>query len=1262
MANPWDVVNVTDSDEDETDIQDPWAVVSVDPWEVTSQDPVEAEPPQAATPAISTEPVAEASGNLDRMTTRLSEMSKKSAAGLGAIASEQDPSLRGLGTDLLKTLANAKWYSPVGMPVVDYIGSVMTKGYVEIADLFTPGNVREDLKQANKEITAEADKILGSPEMQYEGNTFEKYAWEVGEATVNMGPALLVGWATKNPGLSFAVISGQVGGSKYNDYMTKTGDHDRAMAAAKFNVLAEVIPETLPVMAILRKTGAGQATRRLLEATLGEGFQEGLTEILQNSYDDVELKNMTLGEALKNIDWGKVGHAALVGMGVGGVLSTPGVTGDILAGREAKKEESAIQDAFMPDFKIKPVEENATAISDILDTMVPSAAQMQMDETGQILPVDQTTLEMKPVTVGLETELGMRPVTETLGPEPVAAEPDRILDPKGLHWRSPKNADLYRKNAGLSEDYSPVEESPGNWALHKVDEQRAAQEPLAEKPGKIPTAEELDVAAQQAAASPLNDKLEPSESQIEADNYAKGHIGYDGLKISIENPAGSKRKPEWPELAHHYGDIKGTEAADGDPVDVYLNKDNTPEDTPVFIIDQLTKEGKYDEAKVMLGFRTQDEAIKGYMDNFTPDWHAPDNVSQVTVPEFKEWLKTGDTKKPYVPIISRETMTAEQRQAEIEGTLSTEEDIVETAKAERRMVQSQQATTRTRQNLAPDSENDDLATYIRKLGGIDTDTESDARGRLSHLNANNQILGLPSIEQKGGKGMTLDALGENLIASGYLKADPTIGNGVDKDALLDLLFEMEGGEPVMSISAQDRVAREKYDEGLEEAQKVWEAQQEVEELEQLRTELDAMENISPDLDRHKIARLLDQANDVSEQRTEDILSKDIPDADVVKLLEDMINEDRKPAKKDRLESIAESDQEVSQPQKVEQTEARQEELRLAEESKPSQEKEAMVDPIKPGTAKESQESLEIPTIQEEKLSEKQEQAEKKAVEAQAAEEIAKPERRAEGGDRQERRVDTGGRKRVSEMTPEEMSSALLTNEKSGLKNERAYEEDDRLDYQSFFDIDNFKEINTQYTYDGADKILTAFGDVIQKAEMDGVVAYHLHGDEFIVQSNSEKDLKAFSDKIQENLYSMEIVIDLPGIDIKTATSVGASYGIGKTKEKAESNLKKDKEARAKAGLRSEREREPGAVPEETVEDRPAKDTRGEVKEPRKASSRDVSTNLDATKKPTKGEYPALKDIELKMDADGDVLANSAEYWLNDIDSRIKEVNKLRDCI
>jgi len=62
---------------------------------------------------------------------------------------------------------------------------------------------------------------------------------------------------------------------------------------------------------------------------------------------------------------------------------------------------------------------------------------------------------------------------------------------------------------------------------------------------------------------------EPTEAQIKAGNYKKYHMKMNGIKITIENPAGSYRSGkdddgnEWrTKMNHHYGYIKGTVGAD----------------------------------------------------------------------------------------------------------------------------------------------------------------------------------------------------------------------------------------------------------------------------------------------------------------------------------------------------------------------------------------------------------------------------------------------------------------------------------------------------------------------------------------------------------------------------------------------------------------------------------------------------------------------------------------------------------------------------
>lgn len=161
----------------------------------------------------------------------------------------------------------------------------------------------------------------------------------------------------------------------------------------------------------------------------------------------------------------------------------------------------------------------------------------------------------------------------------------------------------------------------------------------------------IDQAAHAAATSIQNDLPEPSQAQIEAGNYKKGHIKVHGLDIAVENPRGSERRgtdPDGKEWAHtmsdHYGYIKRTTGADNENIDTYVG--NNPESEQVFIVDQIDqKTGGFDEHKVMMGFNSKEDAIQAYSSNFDKGWKVG-AVRAMNKDEFKSWLKDGDTKKP----------------------------------------------------------------------------------------------------------------------------------------------------------------------------------------------------------------------------------------------------------------------------------------------------------------------------------------------------------------------------------------------------------------------------------------------------------------------------------------------------------------------------------------------------------------------------------------------------------------------------------------
>lgn len=162
---------------------------------------------------------------------------------------------------------------------------------------------------------------------------------------------------------------------------------------------------------------------------------------------------------------------------------------------------------------------------------------------------------------------------------------------------------------------------------------------------------QIDSQANEAATSPLNDKSMPTQAQKAAGNYKKGYVTFCGLSIAIENPKGSQRTGidpsgnEWSvELKNHYGDIRGTTGADGDPVDVFLGDNDKA--TRAFIVNQTDENGDFDEHKVMLGFNNAGEAIHAYLDNYEEGWNNYSEIVDMNIFDFVWWLRAGDTTKP----------------------------------------------------------------------------------------------------------------------------------------------------------------------------------------------------------------------------------------------------------------------------------------------------------------------------------------------------------------------------------------------------------------------------------------------------------------------------------------------------------------------------------------------------------------------------------------------------------------------------------------
>lgn len=142
--------------------------------------------------------------------------------------------------------------------------------------------------------------------------------------------------------------------------------------------------------------------------------------------------------------------------------------------------------------------------------------------------------------------------------------------------------------------------------------------------------------------------LTPTDAQKEAGNYKMAHVSVKGMRISIENPKGSKRyygsaddkgERKYVVMKNHYGYFSKTLGKDGDAVDVFLGP-NIENFERVYCVDQKLK-GEFDETKVMLGFDSKEEAKEAYLSNYSEGWSGFMAITSVPLKTFKKWLYRG---------------------------------------------------------------------------------------------------------------------------------------------------------------------------------------------------------------------------------------------------------------------------------------------------------------------------------------------------------------------------------------------------------------------------------------------------------------------------------------------------------------------------------------------------------------------------------------------------------------------------------------------
>ena len=143
---------------------------------------------------------------------------------------------------------------------------------------------------------------------------------------------------------------------------------------------------------------------------------------------------------------------------------------------------------------------------------------------------------------------------------------------------------------------------------------------------------------------------EPTDAQKEAGNYKKGHIKFQGLDISIENPTGTVRSGIDPNgqtwetsMEADYGYIRGTNGLDDEHIDVFVGPDKDAQSAYIITIMKPPSFENIDEQKVMLGYNTGAEAKSTFMRHYdSPRFFG--SMTAMTMTDFKKKVMESDGK------------------------------------------------------------------------------------------------------------------------------------------------------------------------------------------------------------------------------------------------------------------------------------------------------------------------------------------------------------------------------------------------------------------------------------------------------------------------------------------------------------------------------------------------------------------------------------------------------------------------------------------
>ena len=153
-------------------------------------------------------------------------------------------------------------------------------------------------------------------------------------------------------------------------------------------------------------------------------------------------------------------------------------------------------------------------------------------------------------------------------------------------------------------------------------------------------------------------ELDPSEARKLTGNYRKGRFRLHGMEIAIENPKGSVRRGKDQAAKNGPSKCRTTTATSRRPkakptATTSIVSSGRIRQPPGRGDRRAEPHGRFDQHKVMLGWKSPQAAKKAYLSAYSRGWQGFAGMVTMTVSQFRNWLQHGDTGKRIVGQLSK---------------------------------------------------------------------------------------------------------------------------------------------------------------------------------------------------------------------------------------------------------------------------------------------------------------------------------------------------------------------------------------------------------------------------------------------------------------------------------------------------------------------------------------------------------------------------------------------------------------------------------